>query len=271
MDRQAAPRGRERGRSRERRRTPSVLARTPAFVWATLVSFFAVLGAVLVLNTVVDPFALAGTDLLPPAVEDDRSTKLTLIDRLEEPPGILILGSSRARQAEPAYLQRLTGRSGFNAAVTGGGASDAWVMTNHVARRFPHERRGYVWFVDVGIAGLGVNPLLAATREPSRTSPPSTALGLTTSVRTSARMPLVRRCESFRAASFVPAGQSTCPSSCPTARSKHARCGICPSTTTHSDSRTRWKDSCRTSGRTRLGRGGSCPGATSTSRGHSRS
>ncbi len=137
-------------------------ARTPAFVWATLVSFFAVLGAVLVLNTVVDPFALAGTELLPPAVENDRSTKLTLIDRLEEPPGILILGSSRGRQAEPAYLQELTGRTGFNAAVTGGTAADAWVMTNHVARKLPLRKRGYIWFVDVGIATQGVNPLLSA-------------------------------------------------------------------------------------------------------------
>ena len=138
------------------------LARTPAFVWATLLSFFAVLVGVLVLNTVVDPFARAGTDLLPPAVENDRAIKLTLIDRLEEPPGILILGSSRARQAEPAYLQRLTGRSGFNAAVTGGGASDAWVMTNHLARRLPLRNRGFIWFVDVGIATHGVNPQLSA-------------------------------------------------------------------------------------------------------------
>ena len=138
------------------------LARTPAFVWATLLSFFAVLVGVLVLNTVVDPFARAGTDLLPPAVENDRAIKLTLIDHLEEPPGILILGSSRARQAEPAYLQRLTGRSGFNAAVTGGGASDAWVMTNHLARRLPLRNRGFIWFVDVGIATHGVSPQLSA-------------------------------------------------------------------------------------------------------------
>jgi hypothetical protein len=138
------------------------LARTPAFVWATLLSFFAALGGVLVLNTVVDPFALAGTGLVPSAIEIDRSIKLTLIDRLERPPGILILGSSRARQAEPAYLQRLTGRSGFNAAVTGGTAADAWVMTNYVAQKFPLRERGYVWFVDVGIATNGVNPQLSA-------------------------------------------------------------------------------------------------------------
>jgi hypothetical protein len=138
------------------------LASAPAFVWATLVSFFALLGGVLALNVVVDPFALAGTGLVRAAVENDRAIKLTLIDRLEKPPGILILGSSRARQAEPAYLQKLTGRSGFNAGVTGGTAADAWVFTNHVARKFPLRNRGYVWFVDVGIATNGVNPQLAA-------------------------------------------------------------------------------------------------------------
>jgi hypothetical protein len=139
-------------------------ARARAFVGATLASFFAALGGVLALNTVVDPFAVAGTALVPTAVENDRSIKLTLIDRLDRPPGILILGSSRARQAEPAYLQRLTGRSGFNAAVTGGTAADAWVMTNYVARKYPVRKRGYVWFVDVGIATNGVNPQLSADR-----------------------------------------------------------------------------------------------------------
>ena len=137
------------------------LERPQAFVWATLLSFFSVLVAVLVLNTVVDPFAVAGTGLVPSAVENDRSIKLTLIDRLTYSPGILILGSSRARQAEPAYLEKLTGRPGFNAAVTGGTAADGWVFTNYVARKFPLRNRGYVWFVDSGIATNGVNPQLS--------------------------------------------------------------------------------------------------------------
>ena len=35
-----------------------------AFVWATLTTFFALLAAVLSLNVAVDPFALAGTNLV---------------------------------------------------------------------------------------------------------------------------------------------------------------------------------------------------------------
>lgn len=92
----------------------------------------------------------------------DRTTKLTLIERQPRNPAILILGSSRARLADPSYLQRITGRAGFNAAVTGGTAADAWVMTRFTAGRFPGRTRRYLWFVDAGIATNGVPPDLAA-------------------------------------------------------------------------------------------------------------
>jgi hypothetical protein len=91
----------------------------------------------------------------------DRTTKLTLIQRLPQSPGLLVLGSSRARQAGPAYLQTLTGRTGFNAAVTGGTAADAWVMARFTADRWP-ARRQYLLFVDAGIAMNGVPSPLAA-------------------------------------------------------------------------------------------------------------
>ena len=92
----------------------------------------------------------AGASTPPPT---DRSIKLDLIARLKHGPQILVLGDSRGRQAEPSYLQRLTGRSGFNAAVMGGTAPDAWVFTRYIADRFPHQRRGYIWFVSAGLAG----------------------------------------------------------------------------------------------------------------------
>jgi hypothetical protein len=126
-----------------------------------LASCLALLGAVLTLNTLVDPFALAGTGAVPAAVETDRAIKLTLLERLERGPEILILGSSRARQAEPAFLRRLTRRSGFNAGVTAGTAADGYVFTRFAADRFPRQRRRYLWFVDVGIATNGINPQLA--------------------------------------------------------------------------------------------------------------
>jgi hypothetical protein len=83
----------------------------------------------------------------------DRSIKLDLIAKLKTAPQILVLGDSRGRQAEPAYLQRLTGLTGFNAAVMGGTAPDAWVFTRYTADRFPGQKRAYIWFVSAGLAG----------------------------------------------------------------------------------------------------------------------
>jgi hypothetical protein len=130
------------------------------FVAAMLGSCALLLTAVFAFNYAVDPYALAHTGLVPTAVESDRAIKLDLIEDLRSPPGIVILGSSRGRQAEPAHLRRLTGRSGFNAAVTSGTAADAYVMARFVDERFAGTRRRYVWFVDVGIATDGVNPQL---------------------------------------------------------------------------------------------------------------
>jgi|SRR5579884_1223355 len=131
------------------------------FVAGFLGSFFAVLAAVLAFNVVVDPLALAGTGLVPTAVEPDRSIKLDLLQQLKRGPQVLILGDSRGRQAEPRFLQRLTGLRGFNAAVTGGSAPDAYVFVRFAADRFPHQRRRYIWFTDNGLASGVVEPQLA--------------------------------------------------------------------------------------------------------------
>jgi hypothetical protein len=96
------------------------------------------------------------------AGENDRTAKLDLIDRLASPPGLLVLGSSRAKRAEPAQLQRLTGHKVFNAGVTGGTAADALVMTRYTANCFPRRKRRYIWFVDAGVATNGINPDLIA-------------------------------------------------------------------------------------------------------------
>lgn len=117
-------------------------------------------GATIALAALAGSLAARATSLPASAVDSDRSFKLTLIENLSRAPGILVLGSSRSRQAEPVFLQSLTGHSGFNAGVTGGSAADAWVFTRFTAARFPQHRR-YIWFVDAGIATNGVNPQLA--------------------------------------------------------------------------------------------------------------
>lgn len=130
------------------------------FVLAFVVSCLGVLAAVLAMNIVIDPFAIAGSGIVPTAVESDRSIKLDLLEKLKRGPEILILGSSRSRQAEPAFLQRLTGHTGFNAGVTGGTSADEYVFVRFTADLFPHQKRRYVWFTDVGLAGGGVLPQL---------------------------------------------------------------------------------------------------------------
>jgi hypothetical protein len=108
---------------------------------------------VLTLLLALAALTVAGTVAAGPAPPTDRSIKLDLIAKLTHGPQILILGDSRGRQAQPSYLQQLTGRTGFNAAVMGGNGPDAWVFTRYTADRFPGQKRGYILFASVGISG----------------------------------------------------------------------------------------------------------------------
>lgn len=101
----------------------------------------------------VAALAAASTTAASSQPPTDRSIKLDLIAQLNESPQILILGDSRGRQADPSYLRRLTGRTGFNAAVMGGNGPDAWVFTRYAADRFPGKKRGYILFVSAGLTG----------------------------------------------------------------------------------------------------------------------
>jgi hypothetical protein len=109
--------------------------------------------AVLAVGAAADRFASAAD-----GTRTDRSVKLDLIQKLRHGPQLMILGDSRGREAEPSFLQQLTGLSGFNAAVTGGTAPDGWVFTRYTRDLFPHQKRRYIWFVSAGLAGNIINP-----------------------------------------------------------------------------------------------------------------
>jgi hypothetical protein len=126
-----------------------------------LASSLALIAATLVALTLANPSALAGP-APPPAGPTDRSRKLDLIAELKHGPQILILGDSRGREAEPSLLQKLTGHTGFNAAVTGGSAPDAWVFTRYTADLFPHEQRRYLFFISQGITSDIPDPRMEA-------------------------------------------------------------------------------------------------------------
>ena len=107
--------------------------------------------------------ALAFHNPNPPSCKDtgDRITKLELIEHLSKAPQVLILGSSRARTAMPATVEKLTGRTTFNAGVHAGSSADEYVFARLLAQRFPNAKTAYIVFVDVSIAGDAVNPELA--------------------------------------------------------------------------------------------------------------
>jgi hypothetical protein len=56
----------------------------------------------------------------------------------------------------------LTGHTGFNAAVGGGSAPDAWVFTRYTADLFPHRTRRYIWFISWGITSNIPDPRMEA-------------------------------------------------------------------------------------------------------------
>jgi hypothetical protein len=112
--------------------------------------------------TLLLALAVAAASAASPSTPTDRSVKLDLIAKLKRGPEILVLGDSRARQAEPSFLQRLTGHIGFNAAVQGGSAPDAWVFSRYTADRFPGQKRRYIWFVSAGLATNIVTPWLTS-------------------------------------------------------------------------------------------------------------
>ncbi len=80
-------------------------------------------------------------------VASDRMQKTDLIQKLKTPPDVIILGGSRALRFDPAYLQKRTGLTGFNAAVTGARPEDAWALVSLFHARFPTARFRFLWVI----------------------------------------------------------------------------------------------------------------------------
>jgi hypothetical protein len=117
-------------------------------------------------------------DVAPPVLATDRVRKARLIDQLAAPPRILILGGSRALRLDPAYLQRLTGLRGFNAAVTAARPEDAWAFVNLLHDRFPAARLHVLWIIHADEFGARpLDPSLTSDPALSRFFPPALSLG----------------------------------------------------------------------------------------------
>ena len=120
------------------------------FVFALIVVTALVMGAVLALNVVADPYGSVGTHFFPTVTTSDRTVKADRIEALGQPPDLVVLGSSRSMRYEPEYLEEKTGLSAFNAGVNGiGGTADAWAMTQFVHDTWPEADPEYLWMLDV--------------------------------------------------------------------------------------------------------------------------
>ncbi len=125
--------------------------RRPFFFVLILVLVTAlVMGAVLALNVVADPYGSVGTHLFPTVTTSDRTVKADRVEALKQPPDLVVLGSSRSMRYEPSYLEEKTGLKTFNAGVNGiGGTADAWAMTQFIHEVWPDSHPAYLWMVDV--------------------------------------------------------------------------------------------------------------------------
>ena len=136
------------------------------FVAGALVAAAVLVAAVAAFNLLTDPWGVFGVGIFPPRVNQDRSTKADLLTDLEEPPELLIYGSSRAWTIEAARVEQATGLRTFNAAVTAGRPADAYVFTEVVHDTWPRAEPDFLWLLDVEAFLRGPLPpsLLAESR-----------------------------------------------------------------------------------------------------------
>jgi hypothetical protein len=121
-----------------------------AFLFVLALTAFILMAAVGTLNTLADPYGLVGIKLLPTVTTSDRTIKADFLEKLAQPPQLVVLGSSRSMRYEPAYLHQKTGLRTFNAGVNGiGGTADAWAMSNFIHDTFPNAQPRYLWLLDV--------------------------------------------------------------------------------------------------------------------------
>lgn len=100
-------------------------------------------------NWIVNPFGQYSPKLMKPIVQDSRSEKFELFERLESQPDGLILGSSRAMKFEPSYLAERTSLSFFNFSVNHGRPEDFLATVRMYRSRFGKFPKAVLIGVDV--------------------------------------------------------------------------------------------------------------------------
>ena len=87
----------------------------------------------------------------------DRTFKCDRLERLPEPPELVVLGGSRAQRFEPSQIERRTGLPAFNFAVQNSRPEDAYAIARYLFRRAPDVKLRCIWAVQV--TTLGDTPL----------------------------------------------------------------------------------------------------------------
>jgi hypothetical protein len=75
----------------------------------------------------------------------DRTLKCDLVERLPEPPRLVVFGGSRAQRFEPSVAEKLTGLPAFNFAVQNSRPEDAYAMARYLFWRAPSVKLRCLW------------------------------------------------------------------------------------------------------------------------------
>ena len=114
------------------------------------------LGGVACINWFVDPYGQYGTGIVPVIVQASRTQKLDLMEKLDEVPLGLILGSSRVQKIEPRYLEEKTGLSFFNAGVNHGRPTDYLAIVRWYQKRW----KSFPEIVVIGVDAEALNAVV---------------------------------------------------------------------------------------------------------------
>ena len=79
----------------------------------------------------------------------DRTFKCDRLERLSEPPELVVLGGSRAQRFEPSQIERLTGLPAFNFALQNSRPEDAYAIARYLFWRAPDVKLRCLWAVQV--------------------------------------------------------------------------------------------------------------------------
>lgn len=144
------------------------LRRFILWLFAAVLVFVATIAVV---NWWFDPVGITGRQTRFVAVENSgvRLVKADLMELRARPPQVLVLGSSRSMKLDPRDIQHVTGRSAFNAAVSGGTARDMYLYAKYAeqvwgGKHYPHLVIGVISdaFRDGAGGGATADPRLRA-------------------------------------------------------------------------------------------------------------